>query len=126
MKQLLVIPFIFIMLVKPLWPIAEYIINYNYIVTNLCENREQPQLQCNGKCYLFKLLAEENRQQEDNPFENQQQNNELIQLVYYVPQSDLQPTLVDIEQNITLWSYFDQMNTPPFINKPTPPPKTWV
>jgi hypothetical protein len=29
-----------------------YIINYNYIKTELCLNKTKPQLKCNGKCYL--------------------------------------------------------------------------
>lgn len=59
---------ILIMMVKPLWPIAEYIINYDYIATNLCENKNRPQLQCDGKCYLTKMLAEEARNNHKNPF----------------------------------------------------------
>ncbi len=30
----------------------EYLIHYDYIVSELCENREKPVLACNGKCYL--------------------------------------------------------------------------
>lgn len=126
MKQFLVIPLIFVMLVKPLWPVAEYIVNYDYIVTNLCENRERPQLQCDGKCYLSKLLAEENGQQEDNPFENNQQNSIVVQLLYYCSQSDFHLASAMDESNRSLWSYIDQKNTSPFINTPTPPPKNLV
>jgi len=64
----LVIPLIFIMLVKPLWPVAEYIVNYDYIVTNLCENKNRPQLQCDGKCYLAKMFAKKSRNDHNNPF----------------------------------------------------------
>ena len=53
---------------KPIWPIAEYVINYDYIVTNLCDNREKPQLQCDGKCYLSKMIAKESRNDHKNPF----------------------------------------------------------
>lgn len=58
------------MLFKPLWPLAEYIANYDYIVNNLCKNRDVPELKCNGKCYLAELLAKENGQPEENPFES--------------------------------------------------------
>ncbi len=67
-KQLLAIPLILVMLVKPLWPITEYIINYDYIVINLCENRDRPQLQCDGKCYLAKMFAEKSKDDHKNPF----------------------------------------------------------
>lgn len=65
----------FLMLLKPLWPLAEYISNYDYIVNVLCENRDQPQLNCNGRCYLAKQLAGESEQNQQNPFgENQSQD----------------------------------------------------
>lgn len=39
-------------LVQPALPILEYLINYDYIVNELCENRDKPIMDCNGKCYL--------------------------------------------------------------------------
>ena len=54
-------PFIFILvlfiLFKPAWLLVEYIANYEYIVEELCENRDKPALQCNGKCYLAKRIS---------------------------------------------------------------------
>lgn len=41
-----------LVLVQPALPVIEYLINYDYIVSELCENREKPVLACNGKCYL--------------------------------------------------------------------------
>lgn len=120
------IPLIFIMLVKPLWPVAEYIINYDYIVTNRCENKNRSQLQCDGKCYLAKMLAKENGQQEDNPFESHQLNSELVQLVYITLEgSNFYIPIIGYgtKQN-TL--YLNKKNTPPCINQPTPPPKSFV
>lgn len=42
---------------KPVLPVLEYIINYDYIVAELCENKAKPEMQCNGKCHLKKELA---------------------------------------------------------------------
>ncbi len=39
-------------LLQPALPVLEYLINYDYIVNELCENRDKPILTCNGKCYL--------------------------------------------------------------------------
>lgn len=47
-------------MVRPLVPIIEYYANYNYIATVLCENKDKPYLECNGKCYLEKQLNEVN------------------------------------------------------------------
>lgn len=55
------------MLFKPLWPVADYIANYEYIVNVLCENKDKPELECHGKCYLTKQLAKEAEHSEDTP-----------------------------------------------------------
>jgi len=54
---------------QPLYPILEYVIQYDYIVEQLCENRDKPVLACNGKCYLGKqlTLAEKNSQEDPSP-----------------------------------------------------------
>ena len=46
-----------IMLVKPVLPVIDYVINYDYISKVLCVNKTKPKLQCNGKCQLMKELA---------------------------------------------------------------------
>ncbi|WP_233260724.1 hypothetical protein [Pedobacter sp. HMWF019] len=55
---------------------AGFELNKNYIASALCENRDKPQLHCNGKCYLMKKLkqAEEkeksqNRESQKNHFQ---------------------------------------------------------
>lgn len=45
------------LLLKPVFPVLEYAVNYNYIVTELCENKETPELECYGKCHLAEELA---------------------------------------------------------------------
>ena len=39
-------------IVQPALPVIEYVLRYQYIVNELCENRDKPILSCNGKCYL--------------------------------------------------------------------------
>ena len=45
------------MLLKPVLPVVDYIVNYEYITKVLCVNKAQPKLKCNGKCHLMKELA---------------------------------------------------------------------
>ena len=62
-NQLLAIFFYLIYLlalVKPVLPIVDYYVNYNYISKVLCENKNKPVMACNGKCYLQKQIAENN------------------------------------------------------------------
>nr|WP_068888459.1 hypothetical protein [Pedobacter panaciterrae] len=48
---------------------AEFKVNQKYIAAALCENKDKPQLHCNGKCYLMKKLKEaqdkEKKQEQD-------------------------------------------------------------
>lgn len=47
-------------LIQPALPFIEYFVNYDYIVEELCENRDKPILSCNGKCYLEDQVNESN------------------------------------------------------------------
>lgn len=57
MKHLLTLFIVFNMAIRPLMPLVDYAVNYNFISNNLCENKSKPQLLCNGKCYLKKELS---------------------------------------------------------------------
>ena len=65
MKQLLVI-LTLLMFLKPILPVLEYVVNYHYIVNELCENKLKPELKCNGKCHLTKELAKASEGNSDN------------------------------------------------------------
>lgn len=45
------------LLFKPLLPLLEYAAFYDFIKSELCENKEKVEMKCNGKCYLTKQLA---------------------------------------------------------------------
>ncbi|EJL76206.1 hypothetical protein [Chryseobacterium populi] len=53
---------IFAIAVRPVLPLVNYAVNYDYIVKNLCENRNIPQSTCKGKCYVAKELAKTEKQ----------------------------------------------------------------
>lgn len=46
-----------VILLKPAFPVLDYVINYDYISKVLCINKEHPQMHCNGKCHLMNELA---------------------------------------------------------------------
>lgn len=58
--------FIMLYLFKPILPVASYIIQYDYIVNELCVNRDTPDLECNGKCHLKKELAEASSENQEH------------------------------------------------------------
>lgn len=40
-------------------------INQDYIAKELCENKEVPKMNCNGKCYLAKQLQKQEKEEEE-------------------------------------------------------------
>jgi hypothetical protein len=89
MKHMVILLVALTMMVKPLWPIMEYVNNYDYISNVLCENKDKPQLQCNGKCYLAKLLEQEQNDQDKNPFGEQRSKAEVQHVVYFESMSQI-------------------------------------
>jgi hypothetical protein len=78
------------MFAKPFWPVMDYMVNYDYIVNNLCENRDKPELNCDGKCYLSKELAKEAGTDENNPLNNKNSKTEIPQVIILEKISDFQ------------------------------------
>ena len=55
------------LLVRPIVPFIDYLINRDYIAQNLCVNRDVPDSCCKGKCYLKKQLSKESEKKEAEP-----------------------------------------------------------
>ncbi|KFF27896.1 hypothetical protein [Chryseobacterium vrystaatense] len=53
---------IFTIALRPVLPLVNYAVNYDYIVKNLCEKKDVPQSTCKGKCYVSKELAKTEKQ----------------------------------------------------------------
>lgn len=53
-------------MVRPVLPVFDYVINQDYIAEYLCVNKDKPMLECNGKCYLAKMLQEEQEEKKQN------------------------------------------------------------
>ena len=59
---------------------AEFKSNQAYIAATLCENRDRPELNCEGKCYLMKKLkAAEDKEKKQ---ENQAQKKASVDLFF--------------------------------------------
>jgi hypothetical protein len=66
---------------KPILPVVDYVINYEYISKVLCENKDKPKLQCNGKCHLMKELAK--AAETENPKSSDKKSFSPIQEVLF-------------------------------------------
>ncbi len=60
----------------------DFEIRRDYIVANLCVNRDKPILLCNGKCYITKKIKEAREKEE-----RQAENDYLSHLLYQVMDS---------------------------------------
>lgn len=58
MKFFIIVIFSTILLARPIVPVIEYFINYDYIKNVLCINKDNPENDCNGKCHLQKQLSD--------------------------------------------------------------------
>ena len=108
---------------KPYYPYLDYVINKEYIVENLCENIEKPELQCDGKCHLakeIKKITEEEEKGPSNPFSQHKTGVKLSLFVHYF---DLDYFIADFIEEInhvsrTLAHILDVSS-----DIPTPPPR---
>ena len=57
MRIVIAIFLFLVMSVRSVLPLLDYAVNYNYISTQLCENQSEPDLLCNGKCYVKHEMA---------------------------------------------------------------------
>ncbi len=80
MKKIVFITLIALIL-KPILPVVDYIVNYEYISKVLCENKDKPKLKCNGKCHLMKELAK--AADAENPKSSDKKQNTPIQEVLF-------------------------------------------
>jgi hypothetical protein len=56
------------------------VVNYEHIAEELCENKEKPELKCNGKCHLKAELAKASK--ENIPTSHESKNNLTLEIVF--------------------------------------------
>ncbi|CAD0223012.1 hypothetical protein KYG33_16670 [Chryseobacterium sp. D764] len=86
MKLFYSILFTLYMVLRPLVPVVEYAVNYDYIIKVLCVNKSRPEIHCNGKCYLSKELAKANNETESTPFNKIKNSGQKILDIYTLPE----------------------------------------
>ena len=81
MKYAILLTTAFVIMAKPIWPVVDYLVNYDYIVETLCENKDRPEMNCNGKCHLSKELAKEAGNDGKNPLSGKTSKSEIPQII---------------------------------------------
>ncbi|MGX1023131.1 hypothetical protein [Psychroflexus sp. MBR-150] len=95
----------FVAMIRPAQPVLNYILNYDYIVNVLCINRDKPKLNCNGKCYLMKMIEDK---QAEKPFDKRAFQMELYP-IGFISILNLEFKKVSFYKN-TIYSYIDIYN----------------
>jgi len=70
---------------RPLVPLVEYAVNYDYISEVLCVNKSNPELHCNGKCYLSKEIAKTN-DTDSSPLNKTKNSGQKLLDIYVLPE----------------------------------------
>ncbi len=97
LKQLIVISFLLLLSMQILSSVGvslHFQANKDYIAQNLCENKDEPALACDGKCYLRKQMKKTAPQQE-------QQTIKIEKLVTYIALVYRYDYLPKLEQEAT-------------------------
>ena len=79
MKYIIII-ITFFFLFRPIFPVLSYVVNYEHISKELCENKEKPELECNGKCHLKTELAKASS--ENIPASQESKKTVTLELVF--------------------------------------------
>ena len=54
-------------LIKPIQPLIEYHLRYEYFAKKLCLNLDRPEMKCNGKCILMQRLKKASQEATNIP-----------------------------------------------------------
>lgn len=86
---------------------ASYILNLDYIVENLCENRDKPELECNGMCHLKKELKKDEDRKSSDDFSSVE-----ISLCYsIVPKIEIKSEQLFFEELVDHQFYYNYSNS---------------
>lgn len=64
-KALIFLSFYILALLSPAVTMVDFAINQEEIAAEFCENKDKPKLNCEGKCHLSKMLAEQSKSEDE-------------------------------------------------------------
>jgi len=113
---------VLVILLKPIFPVIDYVINYDYIATVLCVNKAKPQMHCNGKCHLMKEMAKES--ESEKPISSDKKNgafeNEILfcqDIHPFETIQDFYPTTT--KKNVNYSNLYSHLNSNAVFHPPT-------
>ncbi|OIN59077.1 hypothetical protein [Arsenicibacter rosenii] len=107
--------------VSPWGTIACFQLNRDYIARVLCENRDRPQMNCNGQCYLAKRLKAQQDKQDKETTERVQ-NLPGLQLFWQAPAVlSVSTDVIDLTGHSTHFIYLLKHYSAPLTGLLQPP-----
>ncbi|MCC6515625.1 MAG: hypothetical protein IT275_04660 [Chitinophagales bacterium] len=107
MKFIIVIIVSFTTLLRPILPVMDYAINYDYIQKVLCINKNNPEKKCHGKCHLNENL---NKVFDDKDAKSTTSKNSTEELISLICQKHTNKIFIiknDISTDIKLGNFID-------------------
>jgi hypothetical protein len=103
-----------LIVLKPVFPVVDYMVNYKYIATVLCENKDKPELNCCGKCHLKKELAKE--AENDKPLSSDKKSSQKqeVEFYYYSKSESLVESIRLVRNTFTIHSVYSDLYS--FLN----------
>lgn len=100
----------FFLFLKPIIPVVDYVMNYEYISKVLCVNKEIPKMHCNGKCHLMKELAKasENEKPISSDKKSSVQEHEVL---FFQSISTLEIVTISLENNLQINNHYSNLYT---------------
>ena len=78
MNQRFIFSIILLLLIKPVVPLVDYVLHYDYIKNELCAEKENKNSNCNGTCFLKDKLADASENQNSYPESKVTVFNEIL------------------------------------------------
>jgi hypothetical protein len=99
-------------------PVAAYKLNQKLIAEELCENRDKPEMMCNGKCYLVKQMEKQTGTKNDS-------DNEIILTNIYEMPHLMVSENKSFDHFPRIFSFYSFYKNPVnlYLDVRTPPPK---
>lgn len=102
-----------------LFLLADYAVRYNTYANELCENKDRPELDCDGKCQFAKIM---NRHSEPE----KPQLNQIVEVAFIAVLSEVEieiPFRIDGKSGTQQFWHNELLPTGMQPGIPTPPPK---
>ncbi len=94
---------------KPVFPVIDYVVNYHYISTVLCENKDKPKLKCCGKCHLKKELAKASEGEKPNSSNKKDTSKNDVEVLFFQKIKPLVSGEINLKNTNTLFDNYSNL-----------------